>query len=309
MSRKLIDTVILDLDNTLFDWFALWYAWFRPLYDEIIKATGKSAADVEADIRKVHQAYRTSEFTFLLEEIECLAEWRARGDIRQQFSEAIDLSRQGRDHHLKLYPGVLPSLSELKTRGTRIVAYTESMEFYSAYRLKRLGLDGVIDILFSPEDHVVPPGISLDKLRGLSDESDKLQVTDVRCTPPGELKPNPRVLLDIIKDVGISIERCAYIGDSLFKDVAMARDVGVLDIHARYGESQRRSEYALLQRVSHWTAADVERERTIIAEGHDLTPTVVLEDSFAEVFRHCEFVPCSTRETTIAAEQGEQERR
>jgi predicted HAD superfamily phosphohydrolase YqeG len=32
-------------------------------------------------------------------------------------------------------------------------------------------------------------------------------------------------LLDIVKEVGITIERCAYIGDSLFKDVAMGRDL------------------------------------------------------------------------------------
>src|SRR4051794_21961380 len=70
-----------------------------------------------------------------------------------------------RDQNLKLYPSVFPSLWELKKRGTKIVAYTESMSFYSAYRLKRFGLDGVIDALFSPEDHIVPAGVSLDKLR------------------------------------------------------------------------------------------------------------------------------------------------
>jgi FMN phosphatase YigB (HAD superfamily) len=79
MSRKIIDTVVLDLDNTVFDWFAVWYASFRPIYDAIIRTTGKAPADIESDIRKVHQAYRTSEFTFLLEEIDCLAELRSPG--------------------------------------------------------------------------------------------------------------------------------------------------------------------------------------------------------------------------------------
>ncbi|MDX0290298.1 HAD hydrolase-like protein [Sinorhizobium meliloti] len=118
--------------------------------------------------------------------------------------------------------------------------YTESMGFYSAHRLKRFGLDGVIDVLFSPEDHDLPAGVSLDKLRRLPDEYYELQVTQVRHTPPGELKPNPRVLLDIIQAVGATIDRCAYVGDSLFKDVAMARDIGVFDIHAKYGTSQQK---------------------------------------------------------------------
>lgn len=290
MTRKTIDTIILDLDNTLFDWFAFWYASFRPIYDEIVAVSGKPIDQVEADIRRVHQTRRTSEFSFLIEELESLAEVRSKEDIRLKFKDALDRSRLGRDQTLKLYPSVFPSLWELKKKGTKIVAYTESMGFYSAYRLKRFGLDGVIDVLFSPEDHEIPTGISVEKLRRLPDEFYQLQVTEVRHTPPGELKPNPRVLLDIINTIGADLKRCAYIGDSLFKDVAMAHAVGVLDVHARYGESQRKPEYSLLQRVSHWTQQDVEREQAIIAKGLDFTPSVILKDSFAEIFMHCDFV-------------------
>jgi len=117
------------------------------------------------------------------------------------------------------------------------------------------------------------------------------------------LKPNPRVLLDIIRTVGATVEKCAYVGDSLFKDVAMARDVGVLDIHAQFGESQRRPEYSLLQRVSHWTEVDVERERAITAKGLDFTPTVVLKDSFSEIFMYCEFLAFNEPTKPIDPEQ------
>ncbi|KAB1108349.1 HAD hydrolase-like protein [Neorhizobium galegae] len=258
--------------------------------------TGRPAADIEADIRRVHQARRTSEYSFLLEEIDALADLRATGDIRDSFSDAIDLSRRGRDLNLSLYPSVFRCLWELKKKGTKIVAYTESMGFYSAYRLKRFGLDGVIDVMFSPQDHDLPAGVSVENLRRLPDEFYELQVTEMRHTPPGELKPNPTVLLDILKTVGAHADRCAYVGDSLFKDVVMARAVGVFDIHAKYGESQRRPEYSLLQRVSHWTDADVQRERAIIAKGHDFEPSAVLKESFAEIFMHCDFEAFSSGE-------------
>lgn len=303
MSRKVIDTVILDLDNTIFDWFAVWYASFRPVYDELIRVSGRPVAEVEASIRKVHQQHRTSEFTFLIEEADVLADIRASQDIRDVFKDALMASRHGRDLNLRLYPSVFTSLWELKQKGTKVVAYTESMAFYSAYRLKRFGLDGVIDTLFSPEDHTIPAGVSLEKLRHLPEEFYQLQVTKLKYTPPGELKPNPRVLLDILKTIGSSPDKCAYIGDSLFKDVAMARDVGVLDVHAQYGESQRRPEYKLLQNVSHWTEEDVQRERAITAKGHDFTPTLVLKDSFAEIFMYCDFVPFSATTKEVDAEQ------
>lgn len=288
--RRQIDTLIIDLDNTIFDWFAVWYASFRPVYDEIVAKSGKPTDEVEASIRKVHQARRTSEYSFLLEEADVLEPLRTAGDIRSQFRAAVEASQRGRDHSLKLYPSVFTSLWAIKKAGTKIVAYTESMGFYSAYRLKRFGLDGVIDVLFSPEDHDTPAGVSVDKLRRLPDEFYELQETEVRHTPPGELKPNTRVLLDIIKSVGATKERCAYVGDSLFKDVAMARDAGVFDVHARYGESQRRPEYSLLQRVSHWTEADVRREAEITAKGHSFVPSIILKDCFSEIFAHCDFV-------------------
>lgn len=290
MTRRSIDTLILDLDNTIFDWFAVWYASFKPVYDEMIAISGKSSDEVDASIRRVHQVRRTSEYSFLIEEADVLEHVRANGDVRERFQNAINESRRGRDQNLRLYPSVFPCLWELKKKGTKIIAYTESMGFYSAYRLKRFGLDGVIDVLFSPEDHELPAGASVEKLRRLPDEFYQLQVTKVLHTPPGELKPNPRVLLDIIRSVGASTERCAYVGDSLFKDVAMARDAGVLDLHAQYGESQRKPEYSLLQRVSHWTEADVQREKGITAKGLDFEPTITLKDSFAEIFMHCDFI-------------------
>lgn len=299
MARKAVNTLIIDLDNTIFDWFAVWYASFEPIYSEIIRATGRPPAEIEADIRKVHAERRTSEYTFLIEEVASLADMRACGDIRATFKDAIEASQRGRDRNLRLYPSVFGCLWDLKKKGVQIVAYTESMRFYSAYRLKRFGLDGVIDYLFSPEDHDLPQGITPSGMRRLPDEFYELQVTEVRHTPPWELKPNPKVLLDIIRAVGAKPEKCAYVGDSLFKDVAMARDAGVFDVHAKYGESQGKPEYSLLQRVSHWTEEDVQREAVITAKGHSFEPSACLKDSFAEIFIHCEFeaFPNALRDT------------
>lgn len=289
MNRRKVDTLVVDLDNTLFDWFALWYASFRPIYDEIILKTKLSEPEVQLAIRKVHQNRRTSEYTFLLEEIDVLEKQRNGRNIREVFENSIAISKQNRDKNLKLYPGVLRGLWEAKSSGTKIIAYTESMAFYSSYRLKRVGLDGVIDVLFSPEDHDKPNGVSMENFRNLPDEFYELQVTENRHTPRGELKPNPKILLDILNSIGADPTRCAYVGDSLFKDMAMARDVGVFDIHAKYGESQKLPEYALLQKVSHWTEEDVVREKAITDKGADFTPSVILHESFSEIFMYCDF--------------------
>lgn len=291
MQKKTVDTLIIDLDNTIYDWFAIWYSSFNPIYEEIVKISGKSVDDVQKSIREIHQRRRTSEYTFLIEEVGVLSDIRKNADIRKLFQDSISASHAARDRNLKLYAGVFRSLWSIKNSGTKIVAYTESMAFYSAYRLKRVGLDGVIDVLFSPQDHDMPAGLSIDKLRSLPDDFYELQVTEGRHTPIGELKPNPSVLLDIVRSVGSQPERCAYVGDSIFKDVAMARDAKIFDIHAKYGESQRLPEYDILRNVSHWTQDDVERERSIVQHGTSFRPTAVLNENFAEIFTFCDFVP------------------
>jgi hypothetical protein len=66
------------------------------------------------------------------------------------------------------------------------------------------------------------------------------------------------------------------VGDSPTKDVAMAQDVGISDVYARYGRAQHTEAYDLLREVTHWSDADVEREKRSVNERCDrvqfLTP-------------------------------------
>ncbi|NQY82097.1 MAG: HAD family hydrolase [Alphaproteobacteria bacterium] len=286
---KRIDTLIIDLDNTIFDWFKFWHASFEPIYENILSASNNSKDEVEADIRRVHQKYRTSEYLFLIEELTVLNNIDENGDRREQFCDAIVKSRRGRDKNLRLYEGVFNSLWAIKNKGTKIIAYTESISFYSAYRLKRFGLDGVIDILYTAQDHTHLQGLSVDNFCRSPNEFHQLEVTETKHTPLGELKPNSKLLKNIMDYENVKIENCAYVGDNLFKDVAMARDVGILDIHAKYGENQKNSEYSLLQRVSHWTEDDILREKEITRRGYQCEPSVVLKKNFTEIFMYCDF--------------------
>ena len=95
MSTKVIDTLILDLDNTLFDWFAVWYASFEPIYLQILRVTGRAEEEVRADIRKVHQARRTSEYSFLIEEIDSLKDMRKSGDKHGECGNSKDFYEAG----------------------------------------------------------------------------------------------------------------------------------------------------------------------------------------------------------------------
>lgn len=283
-----VSVVITDLDNTLFDWVDVWYRSFSAMLDSLVQSTGLDQAQFEAEFKAIFERHATSEYAFAIEELPCLRALHPVGtDLAEKYSTAIQAFRDARRAALKLYPNVATSLEELRDRGCLIIGYTESMEFYSNYRLRKLGLDRLLDFMYSPADHALPEGRTPADIRLYGSHTYQLRRTVSRHTPKGERKPNPDVLRQILRDVGASPHETIYVGDSLMKDIAMAQAVGVNDVWAKYGVANGRCEYELLRRVTHWTKADVERERKLSPT--EVKPACALDDSFEEIFEHFTF--------------------
>jgi phosphoglycolate phosphatase len=280
--------LITDLDNTLFDWADLWYNCFSAMLAEIEKTSGVPRDWLIPEIRAIHQRYGTSEYSFLIGEmpsLQRLLNGKAPTDV---FASAIQAYRDQRRKHLKLFPEVAETLLKIKGQGTRLIGYTESMGFYSNCRIRRLGLDGVLDYVFCPEDHLLPPGMTAEQLRAYPASHYELRYTKQLFTPKGSKKPDVDVLNSIISNLGLRKVDCVYVGDNLSKDVAMALDCQVDGVWAEYGQAHKRPEYKLLQDVTHWTAEEVEREQSIKAREH-VRPSHTLSNNFAEILKHFEF--------------------
>ncbi|MBX2859752.1 MAG: HAD family hydrolase, partial [Vampirovibrio sp.] len=235
--------LITDLDNTLYDWVLVWYESFNAMLNELIKISGLPRTQLIQDIKKVHEKHGTSEYAFVIQEIESLQDKHPNKDINKIYKAAVDAYREARRAHLKLYPTVMETLVQLKDRGCLLIGYTESMAFYTNYRVRKLKLDNVLDILFSPEDHELPKGLSPEQLRMYPPATYEFKHTQHKHTPPGELKPNPKILSEIIHSVGSNPDECVYVGDSLMKDIAMAQEAQVADVHAAYGSAQHTDAY------------------------------------------------------------------
>jgi phosphoglycolate phosphatase len=289
MVRPKISVLITDLDNTLFDWVDIWERSFTALVDELVRTSGVGREVLLTEIGKVHQKHHTSEYAFVIEELPSLKAKHPDGDLAQIYDSAVHAHRHARKKAEVLYPEVAATLTTLKEQGVLVVGYTESMAYYAGRRVRVLKLDGLLDYLYSPPDHDMPENLTLEQVRKYPASYYDLVSTKHRYTPKGELKPNPDILHKIIEDVGAKPEQCLYVGDSLMKDMAMAKDAGVIGAHAEYGHAQHRDAYALLRTVTHWSAADVEREKAIMA-AKSVTPDYVLKGSFSEVFA-VEFVP------------------
>jgi phosphoglycolate phosphatase-like HAD superfamily hydrolase len=289
-----VSLLITDLDNTLFDWVDMWHAAFSALLEKTADISGLPVAQLESEFKAIHQRHGTTEYAFSLEELPSLRRQHAGGDIRQLYADAVEAYRSARAAHLQLFPGVLDALTEIKRRGCLIVGYTESMTFYSAYRIRHLDLDVLIDLLYSPPDAQLPPHMTPEQVARYPKEKYSPRQTRLRQTPAGEKKPNPRLLLDIVCDVGGTREHTVYVGDSQIKDIAMAQDAGVTEVWAKYGVAQNREQYGLLRRVTHWTDQEVARERELaeqlISKGRGLNPRYTLEHGFSELLGLFDFV-------------------
>jgi phosphoglycolate phosphatase len=283
-TKKLL---ILDFDNTLFDWVTLWHRCFIAMTDEVTRISGIPLSEIQDEIRAVHRTHETSEYAFLLEEVPTIQQYLNGRRAIDVFEPAIAAFRRQRRKLLKLYPTVADTLLTVKGCGARIAIYTESLAYYSFYRVKRLGLDGVVDTIYTPPDHAVPEHLKLEQQRFYNESFYSFRHTSHLHTPRGEVKPNPDLLLQIIADFGVEAAEAVYVGDSRHKDVAMAQDAGVDYAWAEYGEWQESDAYDLLRAVTHWTDEDVERERKVRQRKVDAD--VVLPNNLGEILSFFSF--------------------
>ena len=96
----------------------------------------------------------------------------------------------------------------------------------------------------------------------------------------GDIKPNPDVLQATIEKVGAKAIDCVYVGDSLNKDVLMAQQAGVADVHFECGVSHGLEEYDLLWSVTHWPAEQVEAEKK---SSTMVRPTYVIDATYSDL--------------------------
>lgn len=167
MSKQTVSVLITDLDNTLFDWVDIWSSSFSAMLERLVADSGIPRGELIRDFKAVYTKHDTSEYAFAIEELPCLITKHPGCDLANLYSAAIEAYRGARREAMARspYPTVTETLERIKDRGALIIGYTESMEFYSNYRLRKLGLDRILDFLYSPADHELPPGRSREEIR------------------------------------------------------------------------------------------------------------------------------------------------
>ncbi len=184
-----------------------------------------------------------------------------------------------RKRTLRLYPGVLEGLAVLERANVILVAHTESKLYGAFDRLYRLEIFDYFRKIYCRERPItVHPN---------QDASaawfEQIPMHRVKELAHHQAKPDPDVLLEICRTEGVAPCDAAYVGDSIARDILMAKRAGVFGIWAKYGVPNDSALYSDLVRVTHWTPDEVAREQRLKAEASLMRPDYTASSSFFDV--------------------------
>ena len=288
LKNREIKLIIVDLDDTIWTWFDMWYKSFSTLLCNISTKLSINEAVLREAFKKIHQKYHSSESSFILDDLGSILTPSQIDIIKSEeiVSDEKSILHQFyslRKHSLKLYDGVNEFFNFVENEGIKVVGYTESNSFFTKQRLKHKNLDGKLYKIYAPRDFSLPDTV----VKKYKDGYWEPKYTIFEELPQKDKKPNPETLMDIIKKEDVTIESVVYIGDKLSRDIIMANEAGVLSAYAKYGDSVDRKEYDLLRSVSHWSEYDIKRESEIqkLVENKIAKPDFILEKSIDEIFK------------------------
>ncbi len=274
--------LICDLDNTLYNWVAYFVPSFYAMVDKAVELLDCNRDTLLDDFREVHQRYHDSEHPFSLLETRTVQD-RFRGlerrEIARRLDDAFHAFNSSRTKTLTLNPGVKKALELIRERGIRLIAHTDSQLFGAADRLKRLGLTHFFSKIYCRER---PKANHPDPETG-KNWLDHFPMDKVHELSKHQLKPEPTILAEIYSAEGFGAHEVAYVGDSIARDILMAKKAGVFGIWAKYGAILNTSDYEKLVRITHWTKKDVERERRLKKEAENIRPDLIIWESFDEL--------------------------
>lgn len=235
------------------------------------------------DFREVHRAEGDSEHPFALLQTRSVRNalgHLSREDVLRTLDPAFHVFNSTRKRTLVLLPSVRTTLEALEAEGIVLVAPTESKLYAVVDRLDRLDLFRYFKRVYCREPSPTPHPMGAARTES---RLEKLPTENIVELSKHQRKPDESVLLEIFSREGFAASETAYVGDSLARDILMAKRAGALSIWAEYGSKHVQGQYSRLVRISHWSDADIAREIALRREAEKIRPDYVARETFSEV--------------------------
>ena len=236
MRRSVPHLLVLDVDNTLFDWL--------PYYAEsntALLATLAEMIDVPYQLllEEFQQLIRhyDKKNSFVLHELPSLARKGASVDREAIYQRCSEVFLQKATAALTPYPGTVVTLATTKRYRpqVKIVALTDSPASEAVWKIERLGLAAYFDGVYGLDNQPLVPAPTV--LKEMIATRKKYRGT-IKQMPSEYEKPSTKGLEMIMCDFDLNAsetDRVIYVGDNLKKDIALGKQAGVLTCWSEFG--------------------------------------------------------------------------
>ncbi|EGR1140531.1 HAD family hydrolase [Vibrio cholerae] len=273
--------LITDLDNTLYDWVSFYAQSFSAMVEKISEITKIPVIELQEGFQKVHQKHHSSEHPFAALEVDMLIEYFKTSDkdkLKEYLDTAFHAFNSCRKDTLRCYDTVQQTLEKLSEQGVIIVGHTEAPVRNALHRLEFLELTKYFKHLYTPRD-LHHNELSHDSIRWISSYGDFIKLLE-----PEDRKPNPHLLRSICANESIQCDEAVYVGDSIVKDISMAKDANLTAVWAQYGKQHSSEYWKTLVSITHWTERDVAREEQLQQALGEVKPDLSI-NSFSQLLK------------------------
>ena len=234
--RSVPHLLVLDIDNTLFDWL--------PYYSEsntALLATLAEMIDVPYPLLleefKHLSAQHSKETSFVLQELPSLADRAAQVDCEEVYQRCSEVFLQKATAALTPYPGTVVTLATTKRYRphVKIVALTDSPASEAVWKIAQLDLAPYFDGVYGLDKSPLVPSSAV--LAEIITACQQYRGT-IKYMPSACEKPSTRGLEMIMRDFGLNAsekDKVIYVGDNLKKDIALGKKAGVLTCWSEFG--------------------------------------------------------------------------
>jgi FMN phosphatase YigB (HAD superfamily) len=256
--------IVLDIDNTVFNWVEYYVACMCAMMDKVSLLTGIDRAILFEESRPIFEREGSIEYPFLIQQLPSVIAYYE-GDVARMLSEAVEEGRKAFNttakEALKPYDDVIATLEKVKDKypAIPIIALTDAPRYVAMWKLNKLGLLRFFSAVYGLPDPTIPIDAATQEVKVDKEILVKhLQKFNfgfegrIRILPDDYEKPGTKGLKTVLMDFDMEphLGDVLWVGDNLRKDVGLGKRLGVHTVWAQYGTIIRSEAKDLLLQFS-----------------------------------------------------------
>lgn len=308
-----IALLVSDIDNTVVDFFGMWGATTDKAFDSLCALHGMTREALEKEVMECTPT--ESRMHNLPEMIDHVPSFRPKNDEERKYfdkehAKIVHEWQKGRDD-VKLYAGVVQTISKAKAAGAQFVLYSDAPRSSVLHRIAQYGVPAdLVDAVYcqpdlDKNDKPVAMPVEGKTAKWMADFEKAGGVLQV--LPPGSHKPAPETLDQIRKDRGIeSVKNVMMVGDNLKADCGGANALGAFSAWQKDGCAVPQEAIDLYYRIptNPNYLLGVEKMSQLLSEPA-YQPDIVLEKGWVDMQKHIQFV--SAEKANAKAREAEKQ--